>query len=150
MSAETTNYLLRVGHVERSLDSAADLASVLNGYRDGREEEIWVLQRRPALTGAQRLVYRALGLSKEQQGPGVCLVVNQAGAALIFVDEDWREARVVNPSFSGDREHRVSFILASGDVSYHHADEIVPTDTAIKAVMEFFERGERPAWLVYR
>ena len=142
------DYVVRVGDREAPVSSAADLERHLADVRSSGYSDFWVVQRGSAMKGFEQFVYRALGLRSEADGPSVYVLTAPEGAAVVFLDEDFNEHRVVSSQHG--RAGDVVFRLANGQETRHSADEVIDRSTALDAVRYFVEHGERPSSLNYR
>lgn len=142
-------YVIRIDDDELPLLSSGDLEKCLSQVRARSYSDFWVVRCGTSRTAFERLLYRALGLRADSDGPSVYVLTSPDGAAVVFLDEDSNEQRLVNRN--ADRTGgEIVFELSNGQVSMHFADEIVPHDVAFDAVRYFFEHRERPPSLTYR
>lgn len=142
-------YVMRIGDVELPILSSDALEKYLDEARERKYSDFWVVQRGTSMKAFERLLYRALGLRADNDGPSVYVLTSPEGAAVVFLDEDFNEQRVVNR----DADHargEIAFELSNGQTTMHPAEEVVPHDVAFRTVRYFFEHGKRPPSLTYR
>lgn len=132
------------------VSSKQELADFIKKEVSHEYSEIWLIQKIGKIKGVERFIYKVLGLQTDIKGLSLYILIKDKKAVLVFLDEDDNETIAIDTKYDGPANAKEEFILNSGQVSVHSADECIQKDKAIKAMLHFFEQGKRPNWLKYR
>lgn len=143
------HYKARVSGTEDEISSAAELEARLGQLRDKASAELWLVQHKGSMKGAERFLYRLLGLATEVTADAVHVLVNREKALVVFLDGDYNEYRINNsggPTTGSATEFRTD----DGHVETAPVSECMTVEQALEAVRYFFRHGKRPDWHQYR
>jgi hypothetical protein len=87
-------------------------------------------------------------LSKEN-GESFCALFNEHGAWLLWLEDD-NGAVSFNPDYTGPDEAIEVFYLENGQLDEMLAQNCVDKEKAIRALLYYFEHGQKPDWLDWR
>jgi hypothetical protein len=94
--------------------------------------------------------YSEVWLRRPGGWPAACLLVNGDAAWMMCVYHEGDSGfSTRNPEYAGPKGAVIECYLANGERDLYPASWNITTSEAIRAMVLFFERGERAPWLVW-
>lgn len=143
-------WFLTLNDEELEISSVDQLQAILDRARQQRFAEVWLQQVHGRRRGFDAFIQGILGLGKELGGDSIGILLNRDTAILTFLDGARDEFVGLPTASKALTAAKVEFELDDGERVEYPARECVTAEEACRAVVHFFERGERPSEFRWR
>lgn len=141
-------YVLSVNGRECPVETSEELIRHLESARRDKYAELWLAQQQDAPPKQiEKFAYGLFGANPPQENAAMGTLINGERALLLFEDEDDESFHAFNPGSDESRGEKVDFILSNGQRDEYPAQECLPVEEALRALIFFFEKGEKPDWI---